>query len=340
MLKKLYIIICMCCVAGIAIAQDIHFSDFMNTPLNLNPALAGDFDGNYRVNAVYRWQYGTVTVPYSTISLGTDFKHNANRKKKKPFGYGFIINYDKTGDSRYTTLQMGIPVAYHYLLSSKKAMVSFGINPQFCYNSINYSSLNFPDQFIDDKYYWAAKSLEPFTNQSISYFNLTAGVHIKFLASQKSVFETGFAINNISTPKLSFFSDNTSVLLRRYSLDANYKVRVSKRIDIEPSGKFQFQGSQKEYQYGGTLFRYFDNLMVSTVDGAIWYRSRDKDAIILHLGFDYEGYRVGLNYDINISTLDRASYGVGAFEITLIYIYSRFNQPHKFKSIKCPNALD
>ena len=43
--------------ATIALAQDRHFSQFYSSPLTLNPALTGAFDGKYRVGTNYRDQW-------------------------------------------------------------------------------------------------------------------------------------------------------------------------------------------------------------------------------------------------------------------------------------------
>ncbi|MEK7227019.1 MAG: type IX secretion system membrane protein PorP/SprF, partial [Bacteroidota bacterium] len=44
-------------------AQDIHFSQFLSSPMNLNPALAGQFDGDHRFVMNHRNQWSSVTVP-------------------------------------------------------------------------------------------------------------------------------------------------------------------------------------------------------------------------------------------------------------------------------------
>ena len=38
------------------LAQDIHFSQYFNAPLALGPGTIGTFDGNYRVNVIFRQQ--------------------------------------------------------------------------------------------------------------------------------------------------------------------------------------------------------------------------------------------------------------------------------------------
>jgi hypothetical protein len=49
--------------------QDIHFSQFFETPLLRNPSLAGIFTGDIRLQMVYRDQWGSVTDGYRTGSL-------------------------------------------------------------------------------------------------------------------------------------------------------------------------------------------------------------------------------------------------------------------------------
>ena len=61
--------------SGISLkAQDIHFSQFFETPLWRNPSLAGIYNGDIRVQAVYRDQWNSVTNAYRTGSLNAEFK--------------------------------------------------------------------------------------------------------------------------------------------------------------------------------------------------------------------------------------------------------------------------
>src|SRR5881392_4144784 len=51
-------------------AQDLHFSQFFNSPLTTNPANTGFLpDGDYRLGINYRNQWSTImSVPYKTMS--------------------------------------------------------------------------------------------------------------------------------------------------------------------------------------------------------------------------------------------------------------------------------
>jgi hypothetical protein len=52
-------------------AQDLHFSQFFNSPLTTNPANTGFIpDADFRLGANYRNQWSTImTVPYKTTSI-------------------------------------------------------------------------------------------------------------------------------------------------------------------------------------------------------------------------------------------------------------------------------
>ena len=52
--------------------QDIHFSQFNLAPLNLNPAMTGSFNGDYRFVGNLRNQWSSVTVPYKTFAFSVE----------------------------------------------------------------------------------------------------------------------------------------------------------------------------------------------------------------------------------------------------------------------------
>jgi hypothetical protein len=54
--------------------QDIHFSQFFETPLLRNPSLAGIFKGDIRAQMVYRSQWNNITDAYRTGSFNVEFK--------------------------------------------------------------------------------------------------------------------------------------------------------------------------------------------------------------------------------------------------------------------------
>ena len=71
MIKKIKILIIVSCILQLkTAAQDLHFSQFFNSPLVTNPANTGFIpDADYRIGANYRNQWSSVmSVPYKTVS--------------------------------------------------------------------------------------------------------------------------------------------------------------------------------------------------------------------------------------------------------------------------------
>ncbi|NBO56718.1 MAG: type IX secretion system membrane protein PorP/SprF, partial [Actinobacteria bacterium] len=85
--------------------QDLHFSQFMNSPLLTNPANAGFIpDGDYRLGANYRNQWSSVTAfPYKTMSVFGDMQVMPNPEGNGWIGLGGLILRDVAGASVLTS---------------------------------------------------------------------------------------------------------------------------------------------------------------------------------------------------------------------------------------------
>ena len=71
MIKKSAIILSFILAVG-ANAQDIHFSQFYNAPLKLNPGNAGAFRGDLRVISNYRNQWSSINSAFKTYGFSVD----------------------------------------------------------------------------------------------------------------------------------------------------------------------------------------------------------------------------------------------------------------------------
>ena len=66
--------IALSCFCQLIKAQDIHFSQFWETSLLRNPSLAGLFEGDLRVQTIYRDQWNNLTNAYRTGSMSLENK--------------------------------------------------------------------------------------------------------------------------------------------------------------------------------------------------------------------------------------------------------------------------
>src|SRR6187399_1183164 len=97
-MKKVCILLsCLLCSLGL-FAQDIHFSQFYNSPLTLNPALTGKMNGMLRFALSCRNQWYALTngkTPFATYAGSFDMPI---RFRKDALGVGLVIVNDQAGE--------------------------------------------------------------------------------------------------------------------------------------------------------------------------------------------------------------------------------------------------
>src|SRR6195952_6065144 len=75
-------------------AQDHMYSQFFNSPLYLNPALTGQFEGDLRMNLIYRNQFTSVPGSFNYITGSIDYNI-----PKFGGGIGFLFTRSTAGSA-------------------------------------------------------------------------------------------------------------------------------------------------------------------------------------------------------------------------------------------------
>src|SRR5258706_13524481 len=73
-MRQTALLIFLLIVIGSAKAQDPNFSQFFSSPLNINPALTGKIDADWRVISNFRDQWIGPSSPYVTGTISYDRK--------------------------------------------------------------------------------------------------------------------------------------------------------------------------------------------------------------------------------------------------------------------------
>ena len=327
-----------------SIGQDIHFSQFLASPLNLNPSLSGVFDGDYRFVANHRNQWQSITTPYKTFSASFDSKITRFNIPKSYIGLGILLNTDKAGDSEFGTTQIGLSISYHKIISSDSSLIiSGGINLYYNQYSINYNNLTFNSQYDGNQYNSNLSHNEVFPNSQISYFDVAGGFNIFYLIpaentlGDKIPLNTGISFFHINKPEQSFYDVEAIELNRKIIFYVNSKFKIQEELSFLPSFIYMRQGKLKEFDLGG-LFKYnIDNIAFHAFYIGGWFRM--KDAGIIKIGLDYQNINLGISYDINTSKLSTASNGLGGMELSLKYIFNK-TRPFALPYYKqCPTFM-
>ncbi|MBL0343089.1 MAG: PorP/SprF family type IX secretion system membrane protein [Bacteroidetes bacterium] len=303
--------------------QDIHYSQFEASPLNLNPAFTGLFNGDLRFVANHRRQWKSVTTPYSTFSGSFDMALGGLSSEKNRYSGGLLINKDQAGDSELGLFQAALSFSMIRSLDQEsKHFLGAGIQIGYSQRSINYSTLTFDEQYTGDSFDPNAGNTENFAGENHGYGDVGAGIAWMMRASERAKVGAGISFQHINRPDDSFLGAKVK-MFPRLQADLKADFAVAERFDLVPAVIFMNQGSFKELT-GGTSVRYrFSEMPGRKYAFLLGGWLRKSDAFIASAGVDYNNLGVGVSYDFNTSDLDRASNGRGGYELSLIYIITK-----------------
>lgn len=319
-----------------AAAQDIHFSHFFAAPFNTSPAQTGMFDGDYRFIVNQKTQWRSVTRPYSTFGFSFDMNNPFNRND---IAIGLGLFNDKTGDSEFNTLHIAPSIAYIFRpKTEKKQAVYLGLQPGFSNKRLDYTNLNYNNQYNGIAFDPNLPNNENFQTEGLTYFNLNLGLGYELKFDERKSLNAAVGWYNVNQPEQSFFNNNSITLDRRFTFNTELTYMLSESFDLLPSVKFFSQGTYREFVMGSRLRYYTNNLEgnISALYFGTWLRA--GDAAFVHFGADYKNIQINVSYDINYSDLNIASRYRGGFEFSVIYIFKKF-VPYNLRNRVCPEFL-
>jgi type IX secretion system PorP/SprF family membrane protein len=330
-LKTIFVLAC--CIIGAVVevaGQDLHFSQWFNSPLTTNPANTGFIpDADYRLGANYRNQWSSVmSVPYQTMSIWGDAQVFRDRIVNGWMGVGGAILKDDAGASTLTSTEIYGSVAYHQMLGYA-SLLSFGVNAGYINKRINTANLKFPDQF-DGKFFDNTLPTSVVIDQpNVNFFDMQIGMNYAYFPTNNLYLNGGFSVQHINRARESFFTTDpvgfNSLIPRRYIGFVNASIKVNDHVIINPGGYYTSQAGAQEVSLGlNAQFDLEDNGDQQVIFGLY---NRFGDAIIPMIGFIYHNIKLSFTYDATTSSLKNYNNGYGAFEFAIESqgFYSQYN---------------
>lgn len=324
-------------------AQDLHFSQFFNSPLTENPANTGFLpDANYRFGLNYRNQWASIGVPYKTFSAYGDAQLLRERWYYGWLGVGGVLLQDEAGAGALKSTKIYLSLAYHQLLGFN-SLLSLGFNGGMAMKRIDMSKLTFPDQFNDQLGKWFFDHQIP-TNvvidqPSISYFDIQAGMNYAYFPTDNIYINLGFSAHHLNRPKESFLRDGNNEIGRRYIGFLNAMLKVAPRVIVNPNVYYTTQRGAAETVFGAWMA--YDLSGPGTggkyqLLGGAYYRW--DDAVIPVVGYQLKKWRIMFSYDVTTSSFGTANQRRGAYELSLTFIgaYSKHINYNR-KTYMCPH---
>jgi type IX secretion system PorP/SprF family membrane protein len=335
-MKKILTTLTICfALASVAEAQDPNFSQFFASPITLNPALTGKFDGVYRFATNYRNQWPTISNAYTTATASFDMGIMKNRiPDYDQFGIGFMGFTDRAGDGVLTNNFLGVSLAYHKALDENGYhQIGAGFQGVYSNKRLNTAHLTFLDMLTP--FGFTNQTSEVFANKqvNISYFDVNAGFIYNGSSNGYNNYYIGASMYHINRPQESFTGADY-VLNPRVTFQAGGKIPVGTYNYLHIAGNHSMQAKAHNSMLGGAFSLNVNNdeENPTNVYLGMWYRL--KDAVIPYMGLEFGEWHFGASYDVNTSSLKAASQSRGGVEISLIYIKKPVDP--NAKRLNCP----
>jgi type IX secretion system PorP/SprF family membrane protein len=315
-------------------AQDIHFSQFYETPLFRNPALAGIVNGDYRVQAVYRSQWNSVANAYKTVSANAEYKLKVGNGDNFTT-LGVQIFHDEAGTSNMQTTHILPAVNFHKSLSTVRNLyLSAGFMGGVVQRRIDRNKIT------TNNTYENGSDGEPLATNGYSYFDGSAGLSLNgdFGQNTDNGFVIGAAIHHLTRPKNSFFKAAAIEIAPKYVFSGALKLGLQESSYVIAHTDLVMQGSSLNLM-GGLLYnmRFGPDMEMPEFTIAAGSFIRWEDALIPTVKLEYRGIGMGISYDVNISKLKTTSLGRGGFELSLTYVGFRRNVDNSsLNAMHCP----
>jgi type IX secretion system PorP/SprF family membrane protein len=313
-------------------AQDIHFSQFYASPLNLNPALTGVMNCNGRLSLNYRDQWSSVLrdKAFSTYNLSYDGKIPVGRYDY--IGLGGTVWGDKAGSLGFKTTQAKLSFSY------AKKMGGYRKSAQYLVLGADVSGSQRGIDFTDAR--WGSQNDGGVFNPNIASFetrfsrtsfwvpDVTAGLMWFSVIDENSNYYIGGAYGHINRANQSFTPDINVPIFSKFTIHAGGEFEITNGLSLLPGAVVLLQGPSMEMNFGSNVkFKLGSSRQDNeALQFGAWLRLSNKlesgthaDALIFCSRFDYNEFSLGLSYDVNTSALSTASHSNGGFEFSLVY---------------------
>jgi type IX secretion system PorP/SprF family membrane protein len=325
-----------------AIGQSIHYTPFYATPVALNPTFTGMFDGNARVNTIYRSNMANATLPYRTLpytTFGASVDAPLATAKDGSYVAGGIQYFNDAGDEGFLRNFTGmVSLSYHKPFGKRDSArdarfdIAGGVQAGYLANMTDYSRL-----YFYDKHSFNGMGPDPVFYAPINVYAVSAGLSFSHAASRHFNYTIGVSANNINQPTdaIEHATQYYMGVDRYYSAVWGANWLLQKRLLLQPALLYEVHESLRRIVAGTDI-----NIMLGklapgksnvSVYAGLWYRSGDM--VTFCTGVECGRIKVGIGLDNNhFRSTERDN---NALELTFKYTAPNLGLKLPKRSVPC-----
>jgi len=322
-IKGIWILIFTSLMGYHSFAQDPLFSSTLDNPLYYNPATPGIIRGHeYRLN--YREQWPGIPAALRA------FNFTSTHQLRNAVGLGFMVMSNVEGESRLRTDKVEATIAFPIKIS-RYLKISGGVNAGFGQKTIDWSSVEFDDQF--DKYYgkiYPTNFAFPDEFQR-NYGDLSLGIAAKGALprgkNEAQIFGSlGLAMKHITVfPTANFIGSDIRAVPLKYVVHGNiwFLDKTLKR-GIAPNFNFENQAAMSTFNLSTRVVLKPVYFNIGIRNRTFKFNPEEFDSFIFGVGYTSDVVNnnqtsIGYNYDFTTSKLLGGTYG--SHELSMSYSF-------------------
>ena len=308
-----------CLPAGV-MAQEPNFSQFIVSPMSINPALTGSSDADWRTASNIRRQWIGSISPYSTQTISIDGKLKT-LEGQSYFGLGGMVLAEKAMDGLYKSNFVNLNASYHQALDDNGNGISVALGVVNNSTRVDLGGLTFDQQLSSSGFNQTLPAAEMNLGNSTSFTSATAGLLYTY-DTEFSFLNLGISGYRFIKTKRSLMNDPTKKISPRYSAHADFGTAINETISANFSALHLIQdgisvtslGAIMGIQHGASGF---EEKKVKMFNLGLYYRV--NDAITPYVGYVFNGFQFGLSYDVSASSSKSGSVNYKSVELSFMY---------------------
>ena len=286
-------------------SQDLVYSQFLNAPLVLNPAMTGNINGNHRASLIHRNQWSNALGQDSYKSTSLAFDTRLKGKDSDYFGVGVLGTIERAGALDFSVNKFAIVGSYSKtLFQNEKVCHSFqaGIDLAIVNRSIDTLNARWPSQHDGSGGFDPTLPGGIVENTSFLHGDIGLGLMWSSNFSNGASFNIGASFNHINEPNVSFLG-NEANLQSRTTIHGSFNYPASSLLTIGPSFMFQKQSNHEDAYYGLLSSWSLSNDSQSFLELGFWINddigtTTISDNYVIYGAYNFNRIKLGYSYII------------------------------------------
>ena len=320
-IQKYYIVLLVLLFSNkVASAQDPNFSQFIASPLSINPALTSNGESSWRAMSNVRTQWVGIGSSYITQSLSVDGKLK-KLDDDNYLGIGGMVIAEKAMDGIFKSTYININTAYHLSLDNKGNGLAVGLGYINNNTRIDFSQLSFDQQLSSIGFDRTLPAGEPSLSNATSFSSACAGIMYTY-DNDNTFLNLGAAGYRFVKSNRSVLDDKTQYISPRYDIHADFGTALNDRVNLNVSAVHMIQNGTSNTSIGTSFglvqnANDFNSEQLRMLNLGMFYKI--GNAIIPYVGYNYNAFQFGFSYDVNVSSVKGGSMSARSFEISFMY---------------------